>query len=204
MDQKYKFFIMQNCVTFSQNADLANQVGQDSMPFVDKAWLSVWIKNFQNMRLDSDKFITVDALEPFIDELLKSFTVIKAAGGFVVNDEDQLLMIHRRGAWDLPKGKIEPGETPEKAAIREVGEECGIDQMRIDSGPFSTFHLYHENGEIIIKESIWFKIKTAFFGELKPQSEEDIDEAIWTSIPVSEEYRNDTYYSIHLVLDHFS
>ena len=120
---------MQNCVTFSQNADLANQVGQDSMPFVDKAWLSVWIKNFQNMRLDSDKFIMVDALEPFIDELLKSFTVIKAAGGFVVNDEDQLLMIHRRGAWDLPKGKIEPGETPEKAAIREVGEECGIDQM---------------------------------------------------------------------------
>src|SRR5690606_16136933 len=157
--------------------DLTNIVDEEAMPFVDKAWLAVWVKNFQNMNLKSDKTVVIESLERFIPELLKSFHVIPAAGGYVLNDENQLLMIQRRGVWDLPKGKIEEGESPEMAAVREVEEECGVDQLKITSSPFKTYHLYEENEEIIVKESIWFKMKTGFFGKLIPQEDEYIEQA---------------------------
>jgi 8-oxo-dGTP pyrophosphatase MutT (NUDIX family) len=47
---------------------------------------------------------------------------IIAAGGLVFNDRNELLMIYRRGFWDLPKGKLDPGERIEACAIREVQE----------------------------------------------------------------------------------
>src|SRR5215204_4522110 len=50
----------------------------------------------------------------------KKFTLIKAAGGLVVNDDRHLLLIFRRGKWDLPKGKLDPGESLETCALREV------------------------------------------------------------------------------------
>ena len=51
---------------------------------------------------------------------------IIAAGGLVTNENNELLMIFRRGKWDLPKGKLDKGETIEECAIREVEEETGI------------------------------------------------------------------------------
>ena len=52
--------------------------------------------------------------------LLEQFTYIRAAGGLVFNDANELLMIVRRGKWDLPKGKVEAGEDVVTAALREV------------------------------------------------------------------------------------
>ena len=58
---------------------------------------------------------------------LKShFSVVEAAGGLVQNKKGAYLFIFRRGKWDLPKGKIDKGESEEDAAVREVSEECGI------------------------------------------------------------------------------
>jgi 8-oxo-dGTP diphosphatase len=53
--------------------------------------------------------------------------VIRAAGGVVVRD-GQVLLVHRAryADWSLPKGKLEPGETWEDAALREVHEETGV------------------------------------------------------------------------------
>ena len=52
---------------------------------------------------------------------------IIAAGGLVFNDKNELLMIFRRGKWDLPKGKLDEGEDIEDCAVREVKEETGLD-----------------------------------------------------------------------------
>ena len=61
---------------------------------------------------------------------------VRAAGGIIMlNDNSSLithhsslkmLLIQRNGRWDLPKGKVEPGETLLQAALREVEEETGI------------------------------------------------------------------------------
>ena len=54
------------------------------------------------------------------------FALIEAAGGVVVNDCGQWLMIRRNGRWDLPKGHLECGERIEECAVREVSEECAL------------------------------------------------------------------------------
>ena len=53
------------------------------------------------------------------------FIVIEAAGGIVKNKRGDYLLIYRHDTWDLPKGKIDPGETPDEAALREVRENRG-------------------------------------------------------------------------------
>jgi 8-oxo-dGTP pyrophosphatase MutT (NUDIX family) len=59
-------------------------------------------------------------------------TVMRAAGGVVVrnsrSDGLEIAIIHRPeyDDWTLPKGKIEPDETPEDCALREVREETGF------------------------------------------------------------------------------
>ena len=62
--------------------------------------------------------------------------LVRAAGGVVCRPgpagQVEIAVIHRpsQDDWSLPKGKLEPGETPEQAAVREVEEETGL-QVRI-------------------------------------------------------------------------
>ncbi len=54
---------------------------------------------------------------------------IEAAGGVVQADDGRVLLVHRPryDDWTLPKGKLDPGETFEQAALREVREETGLE-----------------------------------------------------------------------------
>jgi 8-oxo-dGTP diphosphatase len=54
-------------------------------------------------------------------------TTVWAGGGVILRD-GCLLVVHRSryDDWSLPKGKLEPGETWEQAALREVEEETGL------------------------------------------------------------------------------
>ena len=56
---------------------------------------------------------------------------ILAAGGVVIDEESgepRVLLVHRPryDDWSFPKGKLDPGETVEQAAVREVKEETGL------------------------------------------------------------------------------
>lgn len=54
---------------------------------------------------------------------------IKLAGCVILDDYDRLLLLHRAGdpgQWELPGGKVEAGESPELAAMRELSEELGV------------------------------------------------------------------------------
>jgi 8-oxo-dGTP pyrophosphatase MutT (NUDIX family) len=195
MDQKYKFFIKQNAVIFRQNAEF-----QENNSQLTKYWIDRLIRQ----DLEEDIVVEVSDLRSFIAQVKSSLLFIKAGGGYVLNKRNELLMIFRRSYWDLPKGKLDAGETIEECAVREVQEECGISRLTITSGPFSTFHLYEERGKTVVKESIWFEMMCADEGELIPQTEEDIAEARWVSFPIPMELRSGAYESIREVLKHFA
>ena len=108
----------------------------------------------------------------------KSYKVINAAGGMVLNNENNLLMIFRNSRWDLPKGKVEKEEETDKAALREVEEECGLHQLNLVKQLSATYHTYELNGERILKPTHWFMMTTPET-HLIPQTDEGITEAHW-------------------------
>lgn len=131
---------------------------------------------------------------------------IPAAGGLVMNSDQSLLFIKRLGVWDLPKGKIEKKETPEKAAIREVEEECGVSGLKIIRPLESTFHIYrspyHKSPEnLVLKETKWFLMSCDDEQTLVPQADENIEEARWFALDELQEVRANTYSSIRDFLD---
>jgi 8-oxo-dGTP pyrophosphatase MutT (NUDIX family) len=113
--------------------------------------------------------------------LTDSNIYIRAAGGVVSNINNDILLIHRLGYWDLPKGKIEENETDSSAARREIEEECGISGIEIIKKLTDTYHVYRDrDNRRIIKHTVWFSAGYSGKQPLKPQYEEDIDRAIWT------------------------
>ncbi len=106
------------------------------------------------------------------------FKLLEAAGGYVENAAGELLLIFRRGSWDLPKGKIDAGESPAEAALREVQEETGLRELTL--GPFllTTYHTYFMKEKRVLKPTHWFKMAAADV-DLVPQTEEDIEQAVW-------------------------
>ncbi|MEM1096576.1 MAG: NUDIX hydrolase [Bacteroidota bacterium] len=107
--------------------------------------------------------------------------VVIAAGGYVVRagaKEPDVLLIYRRGVWDLPKGKLDSGETIEQCALREVQEEVGIKKLRTLRPAGSTFHTYVEKGKFKLKTTYWYLMhtpETAF----TPQADEGIEAVAW-------------------------
>ena len=128
------------------------------------------------------------------------FRNVLAAGGIVYNEKNQLLMIYRRGKWDLPKGKVEEGEEVRTSAIREVEEECGVGKLRILQHFKNTYHIYSEKGTWIIKETFWFEMISKDDGPLTPQKEEGIEEAGWYEISTLREKMKNSYLSINTLL----
>ena len=96
-----------------------------------------------------------------------------------VNDENRYLLIFRLGKWDLPKGKLDPGETPEQCAVREIEEECGIGKLTITGALPDTWHMYQIQGIWVLKKTYWFDMITDDNRVLKPAFDEHIKRAEW-------------------------
>lgn len=118
-------------------------------------------------------------LDQLKHQFWKHFTVIQAAGGWVTNENNQVLFMQRRGKWDLPKGKLDPNETLEQCAIREVEEETGLQNLTLVKPLLVTYHTYIENGKLILKESHWYHLKVTGPQHLQPQTEEQITSLEW-------------------------
>jgi 8-oxo-dGTP pyrophosphatase MutT (NUDIX family) len=147
---------------------------------------------------------TLEGITVFADDFdtLKNafwdlFKVIEAGGGIVQNSKGEYLFIKRLGYWDLPKGKLDKGESIEAAAVREVEEECGITGLTITGEATLTYHTYTHKEKEVLKITYWYPMQTDFTGELVPQTEEDITEARWfTKAEVYDIVLKNTYASI--------
>lgn len=158
------------------------------------------LTNFLDPSNKSSFLLPSKAFEDFFSMTKKALYYIEAAGGFIEKN-NQFLCIHRLGRWDLPKGKLEKGETIEQGAIRECEEECAIAELTIKHQLTSTFHIYPYKDKFAIKQSYWFYMQTNYSKPLKPQTEENIDQVKWFSKhEIEKTVLNDTYYTIKDVI----
>jgi len=158
-------------------------------------------------------FWSADNFNALKADFFSLFRYIKAAGGVVKNEKNEVLVIFRYGKWDLPKGKVKNGsgkngelksgveeEKTDQAALREVMEETGLSNVTITGKLSPTFHIYHEKGKRIMKKTCWFKMKATSDQPLIPQNEEDISIVKWVGQEELELIREGTYPSLKKLL----
>ena len=137
--------------------------------------------------------------------LLMNKKTIIAAGGLVFNEQNELLMIFRRGKWDLPKGKLDAGETIEACAVREVQEETGLVTVELENLIGKTYHEYFDKwvNENVIKESWWYKMKSSVNEKFIPQLEEDIELIEWVDKKDLKKYLDNSYRNISEIVNKY-
>lgn len=152
------------------------------------------------LRLNSEgifKFLVIS--QNPLDSLFKWFSdcnIIEAAGG-LVQKQNKFLWIYRDKKWDLPKGKLENNETYDYAALREVKEECGLDDyLEIDKLIYISFHVYKINNQRYLKRTYWYTMSYNGKKTLIPQKEEGISEVKWVSFSESESLASSSYQNI--------
>jgi 8-oxo-dGTP pyrophosphatase MutT (NUDIX family) len=139
--------------------------------------------------------------EKLYQDFTSQYKKINAAGSIVLSeDKSKILMIFRRGMWDLPKGKIEKNESIEDAAKREVQEETGAMVNNL-SKLCDTYHTYKLKGIRILKKSFWF-VSNYKSGEITPQIEEDIEKIEWMT-PQNALEQKYIYNNIKVVIEYY-
>ncbi len=140
--------------------------------------LNEGIKKFLGQNDGLDLILISKNVEYLFGELKKQFVHIEAAGGLIKQNQNYLF-IYRLQKWDLPKGKLDKGETPEQAAIRECEEECGISQLEIINQLPSTYHIYYYKNKYALKTTYWYLMSSKHTEKLVPQTSENIEKVEW-------------------------
>ncbi len=177
-------------------------VHHDDAVFIDELdphTVKSMLHEMQQEKVHAGVFLHPD-LEELKKAFFKKFVQIQAAGGLVENENGEWLLIHRRGKWDLPKGKLEKGEKLDECAVREVEEETGLKKVQLVQPLCVTWHTYHEGTKFILKESHWYKMKVNGTQKLVPQTEEDILEVKWVKPSGIDEYLGLCFPSVADVL----
>lgn len=145
-------------------------------------------------------FIFHHDIEELRERFKSCFEQVFAAGGLVRNNEGKYLIMKRRERWDLPKGKVNKGETFEQAALREVTEECGLHGLEIINPLLSTYHSYFIGHQTILKRTSWYEMLYNGNAEPVPQQDEDITEIRWVSKHDLSTITGNTYLAVLDVL----
>ena len=147
--------------------------------------------------LDSVTFASTEK-KALITYVKDKFTIVKAAGG-VVEKEGRTLLIHRLGKWDLPKGKLDKGETLKHCAVREVEEETGV-KGELQYKICHTWHTYTRNKKYVLKKTSWYAMSCLDDRKMAPQEEESIEDVRWMDLPQMREALYDSYRTVRFVV----
>lgn len=197
----YKVFFDSRTVFFTEEFEKYYQSYNGLfVRYLNDIQLAYVLELFRNVREIRNVFIIHHDVELAFNAFRSFFREMEAAGGLVFDQEGRVLVIHRRGKWDLPKGKMEPGEDPATTAVREVEEECGITSPRPGKLLHTTYHSYTLDGVMILKKTYWYRMDYSGDEKLEPQTHEDIVAAQWMPASEMDQVMGNTYSSILEVL----
>jgi len=185
------------------DATLQPYIHHDDAVFIDELNLhtvKTMIHEMQRPSIHAGVFFHKD-LKELKDAFFKKFILIKAGGGFVLNENNEALMMFRRGKWDLPKGKMDKKETFEECAVRETEEETGLKNIELISPLITTYHTYHEGSRYALKETKWFTMKVSGEQKLIPQASEQISKLEWVGMNELKKYLQNSFPSVKDVLE---
>jgi len=149
------------------------------------AFTGAFTRNYRLALGHLDKLTALGAIvedesaDALVNELQKLYKPIDAGGGVVKNEKEEVLMIFRRGKWDLAKGKRDDGESMEECSVREVTEETGLHDLKIGEKICDTYHIYSQYKKNLLKRTAWYHMHGRSTEKLTPQLEENILEARW-------------------------
>jgi 8-oxo-dGTP pyrophosphatase MutT (NUDIX family) len=176
----YKVFFNSRTIFLLDSRPDSGKTGKENIrTFRDKTDLKSGILKWLVTDSEKDLHIWHHETEKLMDSFSSCFLVIHASGGLVKNNMREDLIIFRRGKWDLPKGKAEPGESPEQNALREVEEECNLNGLKIQRFLINTYHIYFIDKTPVLKKTRWFEMKYEGKKAPRPQEKEEITKIIW-------------------------
>jgi len=157
---------------------LTDEYNEYHIKFTDRKQLKDILDKFLE-GFYTEVYIYYDNINELFKNLKIFFNYQESAGGIVFNRYRQILFLRKSLLWDLPKGKIEKGETIEEAALREVREETGLNNLTIITALPSSYHMFKRNSQLFLKKTYWFKMIYNGFSHPKPLKKEGIIEARW-------------------------
>lgn len=178
-------------------------VGHVLVREADEAIIDRMVRIMEVKKLKKLFSLTLLAIDKkmLILHLKDQFKIVKAGGGLVIK-EGRLLMIHRLGMWDLPKGKLKKDEEMAQGALREVEEECNVQVTVVTRLP-STWHSYAYKGTKILKKTNWFLMACHDDSQMRPQIEEDIQEVRFFTPDEALALLPESYASVAFVVRHY-
>lgn len=158
--------------------------------------LSELLDFYWNLKQVNTLFIFHHDLDQLRERFKSCFQMVYAAGGVVRNTKGEYLVMKRHGKWDLPKGKMNRGETMQAAGIREVTEETGLFGVQIVSPLLATYHSYYIDKKPVLKRTQWYEMIYEGVDEPTPELDEDITEIRWVKKEQLKGIIDNTYLAI--------
>lgn len=181
----YKIYINNNPLLLTKATTASDRLRGDAENLVGRysgqpKSLLAYVDMLEKAKKNESVVLYSENYEKLAADFQSLYKIIEAAGGLVFNDKGQILLIFRRGFWDLPKGKVDKGESKTETALREVREETGLQELNLGERLCETWHTYRSpKNKRILKRTTWF-IMQSDETNLSPQVEEDIEKAVWT------------------------
>ena len=190
----YKVFVNQSLIVLTSQIPFGSKINIYSLKEISIDEIITKCKKHKTIFLYHKKS------KKLLPLFLKKIKVIKAGGGIVKNSLNQILFIYRRNKWDLPKGKMDAGESIDQTAIREVYEETGAKDLEIINLNAVTYHVFKNDNKFFLKETTWYNMKSNNSSNLIPEEKEGITKVVWKN-KVEILKKKNIYPNIKLLLD---
>ncbi|HVI47371.1 MAG TPA: NUDIX domain-containing protein [Chitinophaga sp.] len=200
MQKNITIYLNERPLIISENIETvsSNITGVKVYEYPDAEKIEKVLLKMEDGKREAAVFLTSDVKQLF-KKVALHFNVLVAAGGLISNPEGEILMMFRRGKWDLPKGKQDPGEDLETCAVREVTEETGLYTINLAHKITETFHYYPMKNKKVLKHTHWYRMQFTGTELTIPQIEEDIQDIQWIKPVNVEKYLKYSYENIREV-----